>query len=312
MNRVEAEIFQKADCRDLPYPAYMTENAAGMDLFAAVEKEEILQPGQWLRIPTGICIALPSGFEAQIRPRSGAALKHGIGLVNGPGTIDADYRGEIGILLINHGSESYRIGRGDRIAQMVVAPVVQAEWIEVSELPKSGRSGGGFGHTGISNTQGEEETLNNNPLMEKARRVSWIILDVDGVMTDGRITYDSQGVETKSFNVRDGHGIKLAQRAGIHFAIITGRSSSVVNKRADELGIKEVCQGELPKIEAYNDLIKRRVGLSAAVADADRETREQVDLLLKHKGGEGAVREFVEIILKAQDKWRQVTKRYYP
>ncbi|MDX1763129.1 MAG: HAD-IIIA family hydrolase [bacterium] len=176
-------------------------------------------------------------------------------------------------------------------------------------------------------------SLDENHLLEKARQVRWIILDVDGVMTDGRITYDTHGVETKSFNVRDGHGIKLAQRAGIHFAIITGRSSTIVQKRADELGIQDVFQGAIRKIEAYESLLAhhglsdeetsfvgddlidlplfRRVGLSAVVADADPETREQADMVLNHAGGTGAVREFIEYVLKAQEKWGEVTGRYY-
>jgi len=333
MKRIEVKIRQRADCRDLAYPAYMTEHAAGMDLFAAVQREEVVVPGGRCLIPTGLSIALPAGVEAQIRPRSGAALKHGIGLVNAPGTIDADYRGEIGILLINHGSETFRINRGDRIAQMVIAPVFQAAWTAVEALPESGRSAGGFGHTGVSHNPGERMPLEENQLLEKARQVSWIILDVDGVMTDGRITYDSHGVETKSFNVRDGHGIKLAQRAGIRFAIITGRSSTIVQKRADELEIQDVSQGSIRKIEAYEALIAhhglsdeetsfvgddlidlplfRRVGLSAVVADADPDTREQADMVLTRAGGAGAVREFIEFVLKAQDKWRGVTGRYY-
>ncbi len=173
----------------------------------------------------------------------------------------------------------------------------------------------------------------NDGVREKARKIRWIILDVDGVMTDGSVIYDGHGVETKNFNVRDGHGIKLAQRAGLSFAIITGRSSQVVKQRAEELGIEELCQGAIRKGEAYDEMINRigwkdeevafigddlidlpvlrRVGLSAVVADADPETREQVDLVLSLAGGRGAVREFIEIVLKAQDKWKEVTRRYY-
>ncbi|OIP62877.1 MAG: phenylphosphate carboxylase subunit delta [Nitrospirae bacterium CG2_30_53_67] len=170
-------------------------------------------------------------------------------------------------------------------------------------------------------------------MREKALKIRWIILDVDGVMTDGGITYDAHGLETKTFHVRDGHGIKLAQRAGLRFAIITGRESPVVNLRARELGIEEVRQGAKRKIEAYDEIIGkwdltdeeaayigddlidlpifRRAGLSAAVADADLETRGQADLILSHPGGRGAVREFIEIILQAQNKWKEVTERYY-
>jgi 3-deoxy-D-manno-octulosonate 8-phosphate phosphatase (KDO 8-P phosphatase) len=168
---------------------------------------------------------------------------------------------------------------------------------------------------------------------EKARKIRWILVDVDGVMTDGGITYNADGVESKTFNVRDGHGIKLGQRAGIRFAVITGRESSIVDHRAKELGIDEIHQGAKKKIEAYNELTRRlsisddevayigddlidlpvfrRVGLSAVVADADPETMEHADLVLQHAGGRGAVREFIEIILKAQDKWKEVTRRYY-
>jgi dUTP pyrophosphatase len=150
MERVEVRIRQRENCRDMPLPAYMSEHASGMDLFAAVEAEEIIESGRWKRIPTGISLALPEGYEAQIRPRSGLAMKHGIGLVNSPGTIDSDYRGEIGILLINHGSEPFTVCRGDRIAQMVISPVFRADWVEVEVLPESQRSTGGFGHTGLN------------------------------------------------------------------------------------------------------------------------------------------------------------------
>ncbi len=150
MERVEIRIRQREDCRDMPLPAYMSEHASGMDLFAAVEGEEIIESSKWKRIPAGIFLALPEGFEAQIRPRSGLAMKHGIGLVNSPGTIDSDYRGEIGILLINHGPEPFTVCRGDRIAQMVISPVFRADWIEVEALPESKRSTGGFGHTGLN------------------------------------------------------------------------------------------------------------------------------------------------------------------
>jgi dUTP pyrophosphatase len=150
MKKVDVQIRQREDCRDLPLPAYMSEHASGMDLFAAVEKEEIIEPGQWKRIPTGIYLALPDGYEMQVRPRSGLALKHGIGLINTPGTIDSDYRGEIGILLINHSPEPFLVNRGDRIAQMVIAPVIRAGWIQVDQLPETERSSGGFGHTGHS------------------------------------------------------------------------------------------------------------------------------------------------------------------
>jgi dUTP pyrophosphatase len=131
----------------LELPAYMTEGAAGVDLFADIESDVQLAPMARLLIPTGIAIALPAGVEAQIRPRSGLALKHGFALVNSPGTIDSDYRGEIQIIAINLGSEPIVIQRGQRIAQMVLQRVLRAQWQEVDELPASTRQDGGFGHT---------------------------------------------------------------------------------------------------------------------------------------------------------------------
>jgi len=129
-------------------PKYMTELAAGMDICALLEEPLILEPGQRSLIPTGLAFAIPKGFEVQVRPRSGLAIKHGIALVNSPGTIDADYRGEVCIILINHGQESFTVNPGDRIAQLIVAPICQAELIEVSELSETARGEGGFGHTG--------------------------------------------------------------------------------------------------------------------------------------------------------------------
>jgi dUTP pyrophosphatase len=134
--------------RELPLPAYATDHAAGLDLVAAVTDRLEIAPGQRRLVPTGISIALPAGYEAQIRPRSGLALKHGVTLLNSPGTIDADYRGEIGVILINHGTSSFVVARGDRIAQLVVAPVSRLAWREVAELPASARGTGGFGSTG--------------------------------------------------------------------------------------------------------------------------------------------------------------------
>lgn len=132
----------------LPLPSYESDLAAGMDLRAAIERAIELLPGARALVPTGLRIALPPGYEAQIRPRSGLALKHGISMVNTPGTIDADYRGEIKIILINHGEELFRIVRGDRIAQIVFAPIVRAVWRPVRELNDTPRGSGGFGHTG--------------------------------------------------------------------------------------------------------------------------------------------------------------------
>lgn len=129
-------------------PAAMTEHAAGIDLCAALEAPLTLAPGERTLIPTGIAMAIPIGFEGQVRPRSGLALRHGIALVNSPGTIDADYRGEIGIILINHGTEPFTIADGERIAQLVIAPVLRAELVEVASLDATARDAGGFGHTG--------------------------------------------------------------------------------------------------------------------------------------------------------------------
>jgi len=134
---------------DLPLPAYMTPHSAGMDLRAALDTDLILAPGAIALVPTGLAIALPSGFEAQIRPRSGLAVKHGIGLINSPGTIDADYRGEIKIAVINLGPQPYTLHRGDRIAQMVIQRVFQARFQVVEALDETSRNDGGFGHTGL-------------------------------------------------------------------------------------------------------------------------------------------------------------------
>ncbi|WP_028466297.1 dUTP diphosphatase [Nisaea denitrificans] len=133
---------------DLPLPEYQTPDSAGMDLMAAISEDVVLAPGERTLIPTGLSIALPPGFEAQVRPRSGLALRNGVTQVNTPGTIDADYRGEIGVILINHGQESFTVTRGMRIAQMLVAPVIQARWAEVEELDETTRGSGGFGSTG--------------------------------------------------------------------------------------------------------------------------------------------------------------------
>ena len=134
----------------LPLPAYATALSAGVDLLAAVAADVVLQPGARALIPTGIAIALPDGVEAQVRPRSGLALKHGITVLNSPGTIDADYRGEVGVILINHGQAPFTIRRGERIAQMVIAPCGQAQWHTVDTLPESARGDGGFGSTGMT------------------------------------------------------------------------------------------------------------------------------------------------------------------
>ena len=146
----------KIDIRQLPHgeglalPAYQSAHAAGLDLLAAVPEDKplMLSPGQRALVPTGITIALPSGYEAQVRPRSGLASKHGVTVLNAPGTVDADYRGEIGVLLINHGTVPFSIQRGERIAQLVIAAVVRAELVAAASLSATDRGSGGFGSTG--------------------------------------------------------------------------------------------------------------------------------------------------------------------
>lgn len=147
--RVEILVRVEPGCEDLPLPEYQTEHAAGMDLRAAVEDMLVIEPGQRALIPTGIYIALPPGFEAQVRPRSGLALKHGVILPNSPGTIDADYRGMVQVILMNLGNEPFVVRRGDRIAQLVVSRVTRAHLRVVDELPPSKRDSGGFGSTGL-------------------------------------------------------------------------------------------------------------------------------------------------------------------
>jgi len=147
-NPVHVEVERLPEGEGLPLPAYQTAGSAGMDLHAAVEGEQVIAPGQWALIPTGLRIAVPPGYEAQVRPRSGLALRHGLTLLNTPGTIDSDYRGPVAVILFNAGSEPYVVRRGDRIAQMVIAPVCRAELAEVEAVDDTERSGGGFGHTG--------------------------------------------------------------------------------------------------------------------------------------------------------------------
>ena len=147
---VKVEIRQLPHGEGLALPAYQSADAAGLDLVAAVPDEAplTLSPGRHAMVPTGLAIALPAGFEAQVRPRSGLAAKHGITVLNSPGTIDADYRGEIAVILINHGTAPFVIRRGERIAQMVIAPVVQARLVPVDSLSATRRGSGGFGSTG--------------------------------------------------------------------------------------------------------------------------------------------------------------------
>lgn len=146
---VELLIERLPEARDIPLPSYATPGSAGMDLMAAVEEDFMLEPGQRALVPTGIRIAVPVGYEAQIRPRSGLAIKNGIGLVNSPGTIDSDYRGPVQIIMINLGTKPFVIHRGDRIAQMVICPVSRALLVESDGLPETKRGEGGFGHTGV-------------------------------------------------------------------------------------------------------------------------------------------------------------------
>jgi len=147
---VKVDVRQLPEGAGLPLPAYQTAHAAGMDLLAAVPDAEpiTIAPGRYAMVPTALTIALPDGYEAQVRPRSGLAAKHGVTVLNSPGTIDADYRGEIAVLLINHGGSAFTIKRGERIAQMVIAKVEQAELVAVTSLNSTDRGNGGFGSTG--------------------------------------------------------------------------------------------------------------------------------------------------------------------
>lgn len=151
--KVSVDVARMPGCDDIPLPQYETAHAAGMDLRAAVGAPVTLEPGQRALIPTGLRIALPPGTEAQVRPRSGLAWRHGIGMVNSPGTIDADYRGEVKVILVNLGTEPWTVHRGDRIAQLVVAPVLRVAWNERAELDETPRGEGGFGHTGVHDAE---------------------------------------------------------------------------------------------------------------------------------------------------------------
>jgi dUTP pyrophosphatase len=141
-------ITQLKNSDGLPIPHYQTAHSAGVDLYAAVDGSVTIEAGRWKLVPTGIAVAIPEGYEGQVRPRSGLALKHGIGMLNAPGTIDADYRGEIGVILFNFSDTLFRIHRGDRIAHLVLARVEKAQFVKVEALAPTGRGAGGFGHTG--------------------------------------------------------------------------------------------------------------------------------------------------------------------
>jgi dUTP pyrophosphatase len=152
MSTIAIDVMQLPHFAGLALPAYETALSAGMDLRAAIAEAApiVLAPGERALTPTGLAIALPAGYEAQVRPRSGLALKHGVTCLNSPGTVDADYRGELKVILINLGQEPFTIRRGERIAQMVIAPVTQARWRVVEALPETARGAGGFGSTGRS------------------------------------------------------------------------------------------------------------------------------------------------------------------
>ena len=149
-DQIEVAVRRLSHGSDLALPAYASAGSAGLDLLAAIESDKVMAPGERYLVPCGICLALPNGYEAQVRPRSGLALKHGLTLLNSPGTIDSDYRGEIGVILINHGDASFTVARGMRIAQLVLAPVVRAVLAETHYLPKTARGANGFGSTGLS------------------------------------------------------------------------------------------------------------------------------------------------------------------
>ena len=148
MTPVTVHVVRLPHAEGLELPAYATDGAAGLDLVAAVTAPVVLLPGAWALIPTGLSIALPAGYEAQVRPRSGLALKHGVTVLNAPGTIDADYRGEVGVILINHGTEPFTVERGLRVAQIVLARYERIAWSLADRLPDTARGAGGFGSTG--------------------------------------------------------------------------------------------------------------------------------------------------------------------
>jgi dUTP pyrophosphatase len=149
MSGIPVRLLRLPHGRDLPLPRYETAQAAGCDLLAAIDAEIVIAPGARAAIPTGIAIALPEGYEAQVRPRSGLALRNGVTVLNAPGTIDADYRGEVAAILVNHGTEPFTVTRGMRIAQMILAPVVRADFQESDSLTETERGAGGFGSTGL-------------------------------------------------------------------------------------------------------------------------------------------------------------------
>lgn len=146
--QVNLMIQRTSDALDLPIPSYATSGSAGIDLLAAIESDLVIEPRERKLVSTGIRMAIPEGYEGQVRPRSGLALRNGISMVNTPGTIDSDYRGVVQVIMINHGDEPFLVQRGDRIAQLVITPVIRATLIETESLPDTARNEGGFGHTG--------------------------------------------------------------------------------------------------------------------------------------------------------------------
>ncbi len=148
-NKVSIRIRRLPKARDIPLPSRASDGASGVDLIACVQEDVTILPGDWKLIPTGIALEIPAGCEAQVRPRSGLALRYGVTTLNSPGTIDSDYRGEVGVILINHGRKPFVVKRGDRIAQLVFARVMEVEFEEVDRLDDSARGDGGFGHTGL-------------------------------------------------------------------------------------------------------------------------------------------------------------------
>ena len=149
MDKIAINIKKKEGCQDLPTPCYMSDGASGMDVYADVDNEVTLAPGDIKLISAGFYMSIPVGYEVQVRPRSGLAIKHGISIVNTPGTIDSDYRGLVGIILINHGKDPFVVKRADRIAQVILQKVIQADIAIVDELDETVRAQGGFGHTGV-------------------------------------------------------------------------------------------------------------------------------------------------------------------
>lgn len=168
---VRVKVRRLPHAKGLPLPEYQTESSAGLDLLAALPADEplVLAPGKFVKAPTGLEIALPRGTEAQVRPRSGLAAKHGVTVLNSPGTIDADYRGEISVLLVNLGDAPVTIARGDRIAQLIVAPVTRAQLIETDRLDKTGRGAGGFGSTGVSSAKVRDPAKSGIRVSSRAR-----------------------------------------------------------------------------------------------------------------------------------------------